>query len=136
MLSTPDAPEQAILQGIHALGLTDKSYTLIHGSTVATNAVLERKGVRTAYITNRGFADVLTIGRQARRELYNLQPDEQLPPVPEELCLETGGRLAADGSEIEPLTDADCEQLRKQLLELKPQAVAINFIVFIPRRSI
>ena len=128
VLSTPDAPEQAILQGIHALGLTDKSYTLIHGSTVATNAVLERKGVRTAYITNRGFADVLTIGRQARRELYNLQPDEQLPPVPEELCLETGGRLAADGSEIEPLTDADCEQLRKQLLELKPQAVAINLL--------
>ncbi|MEE9421750.1 MAG: hydantoinase/oxoprolinase family protein [Gammaproteobacteria bacterium] len=128
VLSTPDAPEQAILQGIHALGLTDKSYTLIHGSTVATNAVLERKGVRTAYITNRGFADVLTIGRQARRELYNLQPDEHLPPVPEELCLETGGRLAADGSEIEPLTDADCEQLRKQLLKLKPQAVAINLL--------
>jgi N-methylhydantoinase A len=128
VLSTPDAPERAILQGIRALGLEDESYTLIHGSTVATNAVLERKGVRTAYITNRGFADVLTIGRQARRELYNLQPAGQLPPVPEELCLETGGRLASDGRVIEPLTDADCELLRQQLLQLKPQSVAINLL--------
>lgn len=128
VLSTPDAPERAILQGIRELGLGNQSFTLIHGSTVATNAVLERKGVRTLYITNRGFADVLTIGRQARRELYNLQPAVQAPPVPPELCLQTGGRLGADGTEIEALTEADCEWLRSQIKQLRPQAVAINLL--------
>ena len=60
---------------VRELGLDDlDGLQVVHGSTVATNAVLERKGVRTAYITNRGLGDVLTIGRQARRELYNLQP--------------------------------------------------------------
>ena len=70
VLSTPSAPEQAILQGIRELGVSTQGLRVIHGSTVATNAALERKGVRTAYITNRGLGDVLTIGRQARRELY------------------------------------------------------------------
>ena len=79
VLSTPAAPEQAILHGLDALDLTGKSIVVIHGSTVATNAVLEGKGVSTAYITNKGFADVLTIGRQARKELYNLQPSTIIP---------------------------------------------------------
>ncbi|MDH5395819.1 MAG: hydantoinase/oxoprolinase family protein, partial [Gammaproteobacteria bacterium] len=81
VLSTPKAPEQAILQGIHELGLNDVDLNIVHGSTVATNAVLEGKGVKTAYITNVGLGDVLTIGRQTRRELYNLQPDKKAPPV-------------------------------------------------------
>ncbi|MGD8236112.1 MAG: hydantoinase/oxoprolinase N-terminal domain-containing protein, partial [Chromatiales bacterium] len=85
VLSTPDAPERAILQGIRDLGLSDDGLRLVHGSTVATNAALEGKGVRTLFITNRGFGDLLTIGRQARPELYNLQPDILPPPVPDEL---------------------------------------------------
>ncbi len=128
VLSTPAAPEQAILQGIRELGLQGQSFYLIHGSTVATNAVLERKGVRVAYVTNRGFGDVLTIGRQARRELYNLQPQPEPPPVPAELCLETGGRLAADGSVVEALTDVDCDDLLRRIEALRPQAVAINLL--------
>jgi len=59
----------AILQGVHELGVSLVGLQVVHGSTVATNAVLERKGVCTAYITNQGLGDVLTIGRQARREL-------------------------------------------------------------------
>jgi N-methylhydantoinase A len=129
VLSTPRAPEQAILQGIRELGITpDSTLHIVHGSTVATNAVLEGKGVRTAYIGNRGLGDVLLIGRQARRELYNLQPPPLRLPVERELCLETGGRLAADGSVIEPLTDADLAELRGQLQQLKPDAVAINLL--------
>ena len=88
VLSTPQAPEQAILRGIRDLGLALPGLQVVHGTTVATNAVLERKGVRTVYITNRGLRDVLTIGRQARAELYNLQPEPLPPPVPRELCLE------------------------------------------------
>jgi len=128
VLSTPDAPERSILQGIHDMGLDSAGLQVVHGSTVATNAVLEGKGARTAYIANRGLGDVLTIGRQARRELYNLQPARPEPPVPRKLCLETGGRLGADGSEIEPLTDADLEELVAAVHEREPEAVAINLL--------
>lgn len=128
ILSTPQAPERAILQGIREMGLVLDGLEIVHGSTVATNALLERKGVRTAYITNRGFADVLTIGRQARRSLYQLQPQPVAPPVPVKLCLETGGRLAADGSVVEPLTAEDLNKLRQSLQALKPDAVAINLL--------
>jgi len=128
VLSTPQAPEHAILQGIRELGLQGKSFYLVHGSTVATNAVLEAKGVRTAYITNYGLGDVLSIGRQARRELYNLQPQPESPPVAAELCLETGGRLAADGSVVEALSERELETLTARLRELAPQAVAINLL--------
>ena len=127
-LSTPHAPEQAILEGIEAMGLADEALLVIHGSTVATNAALEGKGVRTAFITNRGFADMLTIGRQARRELYNLQPQPVPPPVPAELCWETGGRLDAEGQLVEPLTDNDLQQLKAQLAAMSPEAVAINLL--------
>ena len=128
VLSTPDAPERAILQGIRALGLEGRDFRLIHGSTVATNAALEGKGVRTVYITNHGLADVLSIGRQAREVLYQLQPTPRPPPVPETLCLETGGRLAADGSVVEPLDEAECTALAQRVAALEPQAVAINLL--------
>jgi N-methylhydantoinase A len=101
---------------------------VVHGSTVATNAVLERKGVRTLYITNRGLADVLTIGRQARRELYNLQPQPQLPPVPHKLCVEVSARTAADGTRLGELTVADRETVLAAVQEFQPQAVAINLL--------
>jgi len=128
VLSTPDAPERAILQGIAELGLSSAGLQVVHGTTVATNAVLEGKGVRTVFITNRGLGDMLSIGRQARRALYDLQPALIAPPIPREQCLETGGRLAADGSVIEPLTADDLAALRAQLAVLAPQAVAINLL--------
>ncbi len=128
VLSTPAAPEVAILQGIADLGLDPAGLKVIHGSTVATNAVLERKGVRTVYVANRGLKDLLTIGRQARERLYDLQPPKPSPPVPAELCLETGGRLGADGTWVEPLTAADIAELTAALRHLAPQAVAINLL--------
>ncbi len=132
VLSTPAAPEQAILEGIRALGLHELDATIpiyvVHGSTVATNAVLEGKGVSVVYITNRGFADLLTIGRQTRRELYNLQPRPHLPPVPSSHCLETGGRISATAELLDPLTDQDLSQLHAAVLALNPRAVAINLL--------
>jgi N-methylhydantoinase A len=128
VLSTPAAPQRAILRGIAELGLNPRDLTIVHGSTVATNAVLEGKGARTAYIANYGLGDVLTIGRQARRELYNLQPDSKTPPVEATLCLETGGRLSPDGAVLERLGDEALRILVEQLRRLKPQAVAINLL--------
>ncbi|MCW9005323.1 MAG: hydantoinase/oxoprolinase family protein [Gammaproteobacteria bacterium] len=128
VLSTPSAPEQAILQGIKDLGLNGSQYQLIHGSTVATNAVLEGKGVRTAYITNRGFADVLQIGRQARRELYNLQPAAKKPLVVSADCYELDTRLSAQGELIKPLSDVELATMIEQLQANLPGAVAINLL--------
>lgn len=131
-LSTPERPEQAILQGIAALGLQaridDGSLTVVHGSTVATNAALEGKGVRTAYIANKGFGDVLSIGRQTRRELYNLCPPAPQPPVPRELCLEVDCRIDAQGKVLQALSEEQLSELRRQLDALQPEAVAINLL--------
>lgn len=138
VLSTPEAPERAILQGIRDMALEPdqlrsdqirpNQLRVIHGSTVATNAALEGKGVRTVFITNRGMGDMLTLGRQARERLYDLQPQPVPPPVPRALCLETGGRLSARGETVEPLTERDIEQLCKRVKDLAPRSVAINLL--------
>lgn len=128
VLSTPEAPERAILQGIRELGLGSAGLRVIHGSTVATNAALEGKGVRTCYIGNKGLADLLTIGRQARRELYRLEPAPQPPPVPAALCLEADCRLAADAQVAAPLEEAELKRLLAEVERLRPEAVAINLL--------
>ena len=128
VLSTPQAPEQAILQGVRELGLSGADLQLVHGSTVATNAALEGKGVRTVYITNHGLGDVLSIGRQARPQLYQLQIPPTPVPVPPERCLETGGRLSAQGEVLEPLDTQSLARLRAQLVALEPRSVAINLL--------
>jgi N-methylhydantoinase A len=128
VLSTPDAPERAILQGIADLGIDTRNLLLVHGSTVATNAVLEGKGVRTAYITNQGMADILTIGRQARKELYNLRPPKPSPLIPAELCLEVNSRLGANGEVIACLDDNQLQALCAQFDMLAPESVAINLL--------
>ncbi len=131
-LSTPAAPEQAILKGIEDLGLQEEvqngSVAIIHGSTVATNATLEGKTARTAFVTNYGFRDLLILGRQTRPKLYALEFVPVKPPVPPELCLETGGRLSATGEVLEPLSVDELAILISQLKELNPQAVAINLL--------
>ena len=131
VLSTPHAPEQAILQGIRELGLhrdVAPALQLVHGSTVATNAVLEGKGAKTVYIGNRGFADVLPIGRQARRDLYDLQPLAAKPLVPRDHCLEVNTRLSAEGELLQALDDDDLQRLVAEVEQLAPQSVAINLL--------
>ena len=128
VLSTPHAPEVAIIQGVTELGLLDQPLNIVHGSTVATNAALEGKGVRTVFITNHGLGDMLTIGRQTREQLYEWHPQAITPPVPPALCLETGGRLGADGSIVEALSNQQLALLKKEIERLKPEAVAINLL--------
>jgi len=128
VLSTPRAPEEAIMQGIEALGLSLEQLHIIHGSTVATNAVLEGKLARTVYITNKGLKDTLTIGRQARRELYNLQPGPVSPPVSADYCLEVDCRLAANGELLQSLDAENISHLQQQIETLRPEAVAINLL--------
>ena len=71
---------------------------VVHGSTVATNALLERKGARTALVTTAGFEDVIHIGRQNRAELYNLTPLPRVPIIPRAMCFGVQERTYFDGS--------------------------------------
>ena len=129
VLSTPAAPEKAILQGIEELGI-DKKYKvqMVHGSTVATNAVLEAKGVKVVYVANEGLKDVILIGRQARAELYNLQPAPIKYLVEAENCLEVPSRLSAEGKALSIMTEQDLQVLAQQVDQLRPDAVAINLL--------
>jgi N-methylhydantoinase A len=101
-LSTPDDPSRAVIGFFEEPehGTSRKSRgttTVVHGSTVATNAVLERKGARTALLTSRGFKDLLAIGRQNRSHLYDLTAARPRPLVPRDLCYEVTERVACDG---------------------------------------
>ncbi|MDA9909093.1 hydantoinase/oxoprolinase family protein [Gammaproteobacteria bacterium] len=132
VLSTPGSPERAILQGIEEMGLAAEVATgqvkIIHGSTVATNAALEGKGVKTAFITNTGFRDLLTIGRQTRPELYLLETPPISSPVSRALCLEADGRIDSLGNELVPLNQLNLEALLTTLNQQKPDAVAISLL--------
>ncbi len=125
VLSTPHAPEEAILQGIRELGVPLEGLRIVHGSTVATNAVLEGKGVRTALVTNRGFGDLMTIGRQNRPRLYDLQPPPRPVAVPPEAVVEAATRTHADGHTDPPLDTGELEAIRRRIEAIDPEAVAI-----------
>jgi len=101
VLSTPDDPARAVGSGLDQL---DTRPTLLaHGTTVATNALLERRGAEVALVTTAGLADVIEIARQDRPSLYDQLADRPAPLVPRAHRYEVTGRLAADGSEIEPV---------------------------------
>ena len=102
LLSTPDNPATAIFQGLQEL-LDGRDCDIRHGSTVATNAILERKGAATALITTAGFEDVLEIGRQNRPRIYSLFPSRPDPLVPARLRLGVTERVLYDGDVLVPL---------------------------------
>lgn len=132
VLSTPDAPESAILEGIRDMELDNAlkagDLSIVHGTTVATNAALEGKGVKTAYITNHGLKDVLTIGRQTRGELYNLAPAHKQLPVDDELLFEVSARTDASGNAIAEFTEGELNTLREAVTTARPEAIAINLL--------
>ena len=100
--STPKDPGEAVRAGLaSASGVRPE--VLAHGTTVATNALLERRGAAVALITTRGFADVIEIARQDRPSLYDSSVERPEPLVPRHWRYEVGGRLVADGTELEPL---------------------------------
>ena len=100
--STPADPARAVAAGVAALG-GDHPTVLAHGTTVATNALLQGRGAPVALVTNRGFADVIEIARQSRPSLYDVWADRPEPLVPRELRFEVSGRVDGHGAEIEPV---------------------------------
>ena len=108
--SNPASPASVILAGIARAIPKKTKADIVHGSTVATNALLERKGAKTAFVTTRGFEDLIAIGRQNRPELYNLTPLPARPLVPRDLCFGVEERILFDGSVDTPLQPGDLRQ--------------------------
>jgi N-methylhydantoinase A len=121
--SDPHHPARVILEGLRRAGGLDAR--IIHGSTVATNALLERKGARTAFVTTAGFEDIVLIGRQNRAELYNLTPAPRRPLVPSELCFGVDERAYYDGTIARRPARAGLERLRKRLARARVRSVAV-----------
>ncbi|HXR64504.1 MAG TPA: hydantoinase/oxoprolinase family protein, partial [Ktedonobacteraceae bacterium] len=127
--STPHNPAEGLLKGVADLDAeAAREATIIHGSTVATNALLERRGARAALVTTEGFADVLEIGRQDRPALYDVM--QQRPPalIPRERRLELAERLEYTGAVLRSPTPEDYERLLQELEACQPESVAIAFL--------
>jgi N-methylhydantoinase A len=127
--STPDDPSRAIAAGLQRVAKESKSefskIEVVHGTTVGTNALLQRRGARVALVTTGGFEDVIEIGRQARPELYNLNAVKPPPLVSTELRFGIAERVACDGEVLQSLTDAELRRLIEDVQRTAPEAVAI-----------
>lgn len=123
-LSTPRDPSRAVLAGVDALQVPTQA-GVVHGSTVATNALLERRGARTALIATAGFADVLAIGRQNRPHLYALVPQKPEPLVPPEWRFEVRERVTAQGEVLVPLDRGSLAPILAQIESEGIESVAV-----------
>jgi N-methylhydantoinase A len=131
--STPSDPSEAIETGLRALfaefGIAPSEVSFVgHGTTVATNMVIERRGVRTGLITTKGFRDVLEIGRQTRPSLYDYSFANPPPLVPRALRIEVAGRIDAAGRELVPLDEEAVAAAARRLGEARVKAVGICFL--------
>ena len=125
--TSPEDQSQGISRGFSVLGVSDEA-SLVHGTTVATNALLERSGARTALITTRGFADVLAIGRQNRPFLYRLSQERMPPLVPDGRRYELTERVDATGEILIPLDEEELDPLIEHLTEAGIESIAIVFL--------
>ncbi|MBY5836295.1 hydantoinase/oxoprolinase family protein [Rhizobium leguminosarum] len=131
--STPSDPSEAILVGAREMlkefqvKAADVSF-IGHGTTVATNLIIERKGAKTALITTKGFRDVLEIGRQTRPHLYDYQVHNPPVLVPRALRFEVSERLDSGGKELSAVDMAEVDAIIEKLIEADVKAVAICFL--------
>ena len=127
--STPADPSQAIAAGLQLVsektGLPISRCEVVHGTTVGTNALLQRRGARSALVTTHGFEDVLVIGRQARPELYNLNAVREPPLIEDELRIGIRERVAASGEIIEKLEQDEIARVLSRLRDAQLESVAI-----------
>jgi N-methylhydantoinase A len=130
LLTTPKDPSQAVEEGVvtllHEAGAaTTAVRALIHGTTLATNALIERKGARVGLLTTSGFRDAVEIGREGRYDMYDLFIDPPVPLVPRQLRVEVSERVHADGSVLHPLDEAQARAAVAELGALGVEAIAI-----------
>jgi len=126
--STPENQSFGVMSALESVGVALESLdALIHGTTVTTNALLERKVSRVGLITTRGFRDVLELGRRTRPKPYGMTGSFECI-IPRELRLEVGERVDCDGEVVEELNEADVLTAVKQLLESGAEALVIHFL--------
>src|SRR5207245_10027065 len=132
LASTPDDPSRAILAGLKRIGSQTgarrRDLQVVHGTTVGTNALLQRRGARTALVTTAGFEDVIEIGRQARPELYNLAAVKPPPLVGRELRFGVKERVTASGEVLEELSDKEIEELVAELRRADVESIAVSLL--------
>jgi N-methylhydantoinase A len=132
LASTPDDPSRAITEGLkrvaEATGARLAQIEVVHGTTVGTNALLQRCGARTALVTTSGFEDVIEIGRQARPELYNLNAVKPPPLVPSDLRFGVRERVVASGEVLEPLSEREIKALVEKLKKVRAESLAISLL--------
>ena len=133
VLTTPLAPEQGVLAGVGAIlaaaGLApDDIAIVIHGTTLATNAMIERKGARTALLTTQGFRDVLAMGNESRYDQYDLNIVLPRPLVPRHLRLAISERLDNEGHVLVPLDAAEVRALVPKLRAEQVESIAVGFL--------
>jgi N-methylhydantoinase A len=131
--STPDDPGRAVIEGLAALlraaGVAPGDVVeIVHGTTVASNTILQKTGAVTGLITTRGFRDVLEIGRVRTPDLYDLTWEKPRSLVPRRLRLEVDERIAADGSVVRPLDEPGVARAAEALVRGGAQIIAICFI--------
>jgi N-methylhydantoinase A len=127
--TTPRALQTGVLQVLQDSRVDPSDVVdFIHGSTVVINAVTERRGVRTALVTTRGFRDVIEIARGNRPDLYNTRYRKPLPFVPRELRFEVTERISYRGEILTPLVRAELDDIAQALVAAEVQAVAVSFL--------
>ncbi len=127
--STPDDPSRSIISGLaHVLGDKFHNVEIVHGTTVATNALLERKGASVALVTTAGFEDVIEIGRQNRGSLYDIFWEPPRPLVARDMRLGVPERVSFGGRVLRKIEASDLKRLLVRLKKLKPEGVAISFL--------
>ena len=127
VFSTPDDPSQAIGEALDKINPA-AGVTLVHGTTVGTNALLERKGARIALVSTAGFEDVIEIGRQARPRLYDFMFDRLLPLVARDMRFGVDERIGAEGQMLKSPSEAELARLRQAVLRAQPEAIAISLL--------
>src|ERR1700757_4522709 len=127
VFSTPADPSQAIVEALRKIA-PEKDLILLHGTTVGTNTLLERKGARTALVTTAGFEDAIEIGRQARPKLYDFFFDRIEPLVPKDLRFGVNERTASDGEILSMSTPEELRTLAEQITLAQPQSIAISLL--------
>src|SRR5579862_1772723 len=127
VFSTPADPSHAIVEALKRI-TSAEDFILLHGTTVGTNTLLERKGARTALVTTRGFEDAIEIGRQARPKLYDFFFDRIAPLVPKELRFGVNERTAADGNILTAPTTQELRHLSDLISAATPQSIAISLL--------
>jgi N-methylhydantoinase A len=126
--STPDDPSRAVLEGLRALIPEGRLSLLAHGTTVATNALIQRRGAEIALITTAGFKDLLEIGRQTRPKIYDLKADHPEPLVPRERRFEVAERIGPAGEVILDLAEAEIRRATVDVRNSGAQSVAVCFL--------